>query len=68
MSIGHSPDTESHKPDMKKDESSITAEERQDAQRRIEGSINPDMEGGDFYHGLAGPSEGVSSMDAAHIQ
>ncbi len=68
MSIGHSPNTEPHKPDMKKDESNITAEDRQDAQRRIEGSINPDAGGRDYYSGLAGPSDGVSSMDAAHIQ
>lgn len=29
---------------MKKDESSITVEERQEARRRIEGSIAPDMD------------------------
>ncbi|KIX95963.1 uncharacterized protein Z520_08218 [Fonsecaea multimorphosa CBS 102226] len=43
-SIGHSPDAEPHKPDMKKDESSITTEDRQEARRRIAGSIAPDMD------------------------
>lgn len=41
MSIGHSPDTEQHTPDMKKDEKNITNEDRQEAKRRIEGSLAP---------------------------
>ncbi|KIW42562.1 phosphatidylserine decarboxylase [Exophiala oligosperma] len=45
MSIGHSPHVESHTPDMKKDESKITAEERADAKRRIEGSLAPNNGG-----------------------
>ena len=44
MSIGHTPDTEPHKPDMKKDESEITNQERQEAKRKIEGSLAPDAE------------------------
>lgn len=44
MSLGHSPHVESHKPDMKKDEGDITLEDRQEAKRRIEGSLAPDAE------------------------
>jgi len=42
MSIGHHPDTEPYRPDMKKDASEVTNEERQEAKRRIEGSLAPD--------------------------
>ena len=42
MSIGHSPDVEPHKPDMKKDESDITMEDKREAKRRIEGSLAPE--------------------------
>jgi len=42
MSIGHHPDVEPYRPDMKKDESEVTNEERQEAKRRIEGSLAPD--------------------------
>ena len=42
MSIGHHPDVEPYRPDMKKDASEVTNEERQDAKRRIEGSLAPD--------------------------
>ena len=45
MSIGHSPNVEPHMPDMKKDDANITEKERQDARRRIEGSLAPDMDG-----------------------
>lgn len=44
MSIGHSPNVGPHKPDMKKDEANITMEDRQEARRRIEGSIAPDLD------------------------
>lgn len=44
MSIGHSPDVEPHRPDMKKDEANITNEERQEAKRRIEGSLASDAD------------------------
>lgn len=44
MSLGHSPDTEPHRPDMKKDASKVTNAERQEAKRRIEGSLAPDAE------------------------
>lgn len=47
MSIGHSPDVEPHRPDMKKDEANITNEERQEAKRRIEGSLASDPDGKD---------------------
>ncbi|KAL2424052.1 Phosphatidylserine decarboxylase proenzyme 3 [Exophiala dermatitidis] len=49
MSVGHSPHVEPHKPDMKKDESSITQEERQEARRRIEGSIAPESDQGSSW-------------------
>lgn len=42
MSIGHRPETEPHRPDMKKDASQVTQAERQEAKRRIEGSLAPD--------------------------
>ena len=45
MSIGHSPHVESYKPDMKKAEEHITMEDRQEAKRRIEGSLAPDRQG-----------------------
>lgn len=39
MSIGHSPNQEPHAPDMPK--ANPTAAEKQEARRRIEGSIAP---------------------------
>lgn len=39
MSIGHSPDEAPHTPDMRKENPSMA--EKQDAQRRIEGSFAP---------------------------
>lgn len=42
MSIGHRPETEPHRPDMKKDASEVTNAERQEAKRRIEGSLAAD--------------------------
>ena len=44
MSIGHSPNVEAYKPDMKKDDADITLEDRQEAKRRIEGSLAPDTD------------------------
>lgn len=41
MSIGHHPDQPQYKPDMRKKEENVTNEERQEAQRRIEGSLAP---------------------------
>jgi len=41
MSIGHSPDTPQFTPDMRKDPENITMEDRQEAKRRIEGSLAP---------------------------
>lgn len=38
MSIGHSPEAEPYKPDMKKAESDITAHDKEEARRRIEGA------------------------------
>ena len=38
MSIGHTPDSDSHKPDMKKAAHEVTASEKEEARRRIEGS------------------------------
>ena len=39
MSIGHHPDQAAHTPDMKKEH--VTTEEKQEAKRRIEGSLAP---------------------------
>ncbi|KAF2190196.1 hypothetical protein K469DRAFT_699807 [Zopfia rhizophila CBS 207.26] len=44
MSIGHSPSRAAHAPDMRKD--NPTMEEKQDAKRRIEGSLAPEGEKG----------------------
>ena len=41
MSIGHSPDEPQFTPDMRKAEKDISMEERQEAKRRIEGSLAP---------------------------
>lgn len=41
MSIGHHPDQPQHTPDMRKKDENVTNEERQEAKRRIEGSITP---------------------------
>lgn len=43
MSIGHHPEQAQYTPDMRKDEKNVTVEERQEAKRRIEGSLAPDM-------------------------
>ncbi len=45
MSIGHHPDEPSYKPDMKKKDEYITSEDRQEAKRRIEGSLAPEEQG-----------------------
>lgn len=42
MSIGHSPDQEQHTPDMRKPENEVSQEQREEAKRRIEGSLAPD--------------------------
>jgi phosphatidylserine decarboxylase len=49
MSIGHSPNRASHLPDMPKNNPSMA--EKQDAKRRIEGSLAPD--------GVKGPMPGA---------
>ncbi|KEF62196.1 phosphatidylserine decarboxylase [Exophiala aquamarina CBS 119918] len=55
MSIGHSPQVGPHKPDMKKDEGEITLQDRQEAKRRIEGSLAPEAESeGSRTPGMAG--------------
>lgn len=36
---------EPYRPDMQKDEKNVTMAERQEAKRRIEGSLAPDLEG-----------------------
>ncbi|KAJ5197792.1 Phosphatidylserine decarboxylase-related protein [Penicillium cinerascens] len=41
MSVGHSPDMPQHEPDMPKKAENVTAEEMQEAKRRIEGSQGP---------------------------
>lgn len=49
MSIGHSPSRAAHAPDMRKE--NPTNEEKQDAKRRIEGSLAP--------QGATGPMAGA---------
>lgn len=41
MSIGHHPEQSQYTPDMRKKEENVTVEERQEAKRRIEGSLAP---------------------------
>lgn len=41
MSIGHHPDQSQYAPDMRKSLENVTLEERQEAKRRIEGSLAP---------------------------
>ena len=41
MSIGHHPDQSQFAPDMRKNSECVTLEERQEAKRRIEGSLAP---------------------------
>ncbi|KAL8761703.1 MAG: hypothetical protein Q9184_002207 [Pyrenodesmia sp. 2 TL-2023] len=43
MSIGHHPNQSPYTPDMRKDEENVTLEERQEAKRRIEGSLAPNV-------------------------
>ena len=43
MSVGHSPEQSQYLPDMRKNEENVTHEERQEAKRRIEGSMAPDV-------------------------
>jgi phosphatidylserine decarboxylase len=52
MSIGHSPTQPQHTPDMRKDASDVTEEDKKEAKRRIQGSgfaedNTPDDSGGD---------------------
>jgi phosphatidylserine decarboxylase len=49
MSIGHSPSRSAHTPDMRKE--NPTMGEKQDAKRRIEGSLAPE--------GVTGPMPGA---------
>lgn len=39
MSIGHRPDEPQFMPDMRKKEENVTVQERQEAKRKIEGSL-----------------------------
>lgn len=43
MSIGHHPSQSQFAPDMRKKEENVTVEERQEAKRRIEGSLAPNL-------------------------
>lgn len=43
MSIGHHPNQSQYTPDMPKYEENVTAEDRQEAKRRIEGSLAPNV-------------------------
>jgi phosphatidylserine decarboxylase len=52
MSIGHSPDEPQFEPDLPKKEEHVTIEEKQEAKRRITGSL-----------GLTPPGFTVSHLD-----
>lgn len=66
MSIGHHPSVESYKPDMKKDDADITNEDRQEAKRRIEGSLAPDGDSSSGGGGRALGNAGRHVADAMH--
>ncbi|ETI28880.1 phosphatidylserine decarboxylase [Cladophialophora carrionii CBS 160.54] len=75
MSIGHSPNAEPHKPDMKKDEANITLKDRQEARRRIEGSLAPEMDNmgllpddTDVGDAAGDATGGMSSLNPANLQ
>lgn len=53
---------------MKKDESSITVEDRREARRKIEGSIESDMTMAGFLTGSAGGGDGAAAVDQAHVR
>lgn len=42
MSIGHSPDEPQFTPDMRKADKDVSHEDRQEAKRKIEGSLAPE--------------------------
>jgi hypothetical protein len=73
MSIGHSPNVEPYKPDMKKDEANITMEDRQEARRRIEGSLAPEMDNMNMLPqdtgvgGVAGAMNSLNPLNPANI-
>jgi hypothetical protein len=46
MSIGHTPSHPQHTPDMRKDASDVTEEDKKEAKRRIQGSAFADDESG----------------------
>ena len=66
MSIGHSPNVEPHKPDMKKDEANITDKDRQDARRRIGGSMGTDADDMGIDMGIT--PENTDTMDTADLE
>lgn len=53
-----------HKPDMKKDEGEITLQDRQEAKRRIEGSLAPEAES----EGSGKPGMRSFELTGANIQ
>ena len=46
--LGHDPKSGPYRPDMRKDEENITLEDRQEAKRRIEGSLASETDGFDM--------------------
>lgn len=47
MSMGHAPSEPQYKPDMRKDASEVTEEEKRDAKRRIQGNLSSAESGED---------------------
>lgn len=76
MSIGHSPNHPQYTPDMRKDASEVTEDDKKEAKRRIQGSAFADDEsGGDASDGVsqdvntATRSHGISQVfSAANMQ
>lgn len=61
MSIGHHPETGQHTPDMRKPDHEVSLEEREEAKRRIEGSLAPDRITGGAADLLPGNPGGMAA-------
>lgn len=63
MSIGHHPEQPQHAPDMRKKQEDVTAEERQEAKRKIEGSLSPPPEDShDHISDIAHIGQGLGAL------
>ena len=61
MSIGHHPEVGQHTPDMRKPDNEVSEEQREEAKRRIEGSLAPDRIVGGAADLLPGKASGMAA-------